>query len=107
MGAGQSVWISAFTVRTAAWHVELMLYLAEFYLPASASLAGIVGRARAGAAGAARVGAEIHFIQAVFVRDDEICYALYQAGSVADLDAARSLAGLEFDRVGEAQAVLT
>jgi hypothetical protein len=100
------VWISAFTVRTAAWHVELMLYLAEFYLSASASLAEVVRRARAGAVDAARAGAETRFIQAVFVRSDEICYALYEAGSVADLDAARSLAGLEFDRVAAADAAL-
>lgn len=52
-----------------------MLYLAEFYLPAGASLTGVARRARAGAAQAARTGAQVRFIQPVVVPQDESCFA--------------------------------
>jgi hypothetical protein len=83
-----------------------MLFLAEFYLPASAALADIARRAALGAAEAASAGTPIRLIQTVFVPSDEICFALYQAGSIADVTAAGSLAGLEFERVTAALAVL-
>ena len=83
-----------------------MLYLAEFYLPAGASLTGVARRARAGAAqAAARTGAQVRFIQAVFVPHDESCFALYQASSAEEVTAAGALAGLEYDRVVEALTV--
>jgi Protein of unknown function (DUF4242) len=81
-----------------------MLYLAEFYLPAGASLTGVARAARAGAAQAAQAGAQVRFIQAVFVPQDESCFALYQAGSPEEVTAAGALAGLEYDRVAEALA---
>jgi Protein of unknown function (DUF4242) len=81
-----------------------MLYLAEFYLPAGASLTGVARQARAGAAQAARTGAQVRFIQAVFVPHDESCFALYQASSAEEVTAAGALAGLEYDRVVEALA---
>jgi hypothetical protein len=83
-----------------------MFFLAEFYLPASAILADVAGRAAMGAAAAASAGAPIRLVQAVFVPSDETCFALYEAGSEADVTAAGSLAGLEFDRVAPARAVL-
>jgi hypothetical protein len=83
-----------------------MFFLAEFYLPASAVLADVARRAAMGAAAAAGAGPPIRLIQAIFVPSDEICFALYEAGSVADVTAAGSLAGLEFDRVAAARAVL-
>ena len=76
-----------------------MLYLAEFYLPAGASLTCVARRARAGAAQAARTGAQVRFIQAVFVPQDESCFALYRAGSAEEVTAAGALAGLDYDRV--------
>jgi hypothetical protein len=63
-------------------------------------------RARAAATDAASAGLQIRFIQAVFVPVDETCFALYQAGSVADVTAAGSRAGLEFDRIAAARVVL-
>ncbi len=83
-----------------------MFFLAEFYLPASAALAEVAWQAAVGAAAAASAGAPIRLVQAVFVPSDEICFALYEAGSVAEVTTAGSLAGLEFDRVAAARAVL-
>ncbi len=76
-----------------------MLYLAEFYLSGSACLADVAGRARAGADEAARTGAEVRFVQAIFVPQDESCFAVYRAGSVQEVTAAGGLAGLVFDRI--------
>jgi hypothetical protein len=80
-----------------------VLYLAEFYLPAGASLAGVVARARAGAREAAASGADVRFVRAIFVPQDESCFALYQAGSVQAVMLAGALAGLVYDRVTEAR----
>jgi hypothetical protein len=82
-----------------------MIYLAELYLPSSASAAEMAALARTGAARAARSGAVVRFVQTVFVPEDECCYVLYEAGSAADVAAAASHAGLEFDRVSPAVAI--
>jgi Protein of unknown function (DUF4242) len=79
-----------------------VLYLAEFYLPGGASLAGVVARARTGAQEAARAGTDVRFVRAIFVPRDESCFALYQAESVQAVTVAGALAGLVFDRVAEA-----
>jgi hypothetical protein len=79
-----------------------MLYLAEFYLPAGTTLASVTQRAQAGAQRAARAGAEVAFMEAIFLPHDESCFALYQARSASDVTAAGSLAGLVFDRVTDA-----
>jgi hypothetical protein len=83
-----------------------MLFLAEFYLPAGASVAEVARLARAGALRAAGSGEVPRFISAVFVPSDESCYALYGADSAAQVAAAGAMAGLEFDRVSVAVAVL-
>ncbi|HTS96395.1 MAG TPA: hypothetical protein VMI33_07215 [Streptosporangiaceae bacterium] len=79
-----------------------MLYLAEFYLPAGTTLASVAQRARAGAERAAGSGADISFVEAIFLPQDESCFVLYQAHRAADVTAAGSLAGLAFDRVTDA-----
>ena len=76
-----------------------MLYLAEFYLPEHTALAAVARRARAGAARAAGSGADIRFVQAIFIPTDESCFAVYSAGSDQDVTAAGNLAGLVFDRI--------
>jgi hypothetical protein len=96
------VWFSAFTRAHAAAYAARVLYLAEFYLPAGASLAGLAARARAGAREAARTGTDVRFVRAIFVPRDENCFALYQAGSVQAVTTAGALAGLVFDRIAEA-----
>ena len=79
-----------------------MFFLAELYLPAASSLARVTRRARAGAAQAAGAGADIGFVEAIFLPRDESCFLLYQAGCAADVTAAGVLAGLAFDRVTDA-----
>ena len=68
-----------------------MLYLAEFYLPAQTTLATLAQRAQA--------GADVDFVEAIFLPHDESCFALYQARSAGDVTTAGTLAGLAFDRV--------
>jgi hypothetical protein len=79
-----------------------MLYLAEFYLPAQITLAHLAQRAQAGAEQAARAGAEVAFVEAIFLPHDESGFALYQARSTTDVTPAGTLAGLRFDRVTDA-----
>jgi hypothetical protein len=76
-----------------------MLFLAEFYLPGGTPLDSVAARARAGAERAASDGAQVSFVTAIFVPQDESCYALYRAAAAAEVTAAGSLAGLAFDRV--------
>lgn len=96
------MWFSAFTPTRAPAYAARVLYLAEFYLPAGASVAGLAARARAGAQEAARTGRDVRFIQAIFVPRDENCFALYQANSAQAVTTAGALAGLVFDRIAEA-----
>jgi hypothetical protein len=79
-----------------------MFYLAEFYLPGGTTLARLVQRARAGAERTTRGGAEVAFVEAIFLPRDESCFALYRARSASDVIAAGSLAGLVFDRITDA-----
>lgn len=96
------MWVSAFTRQRPARSVRGVIYLAEFYLPAGSSLAGAVQRARAGAGQATAAGADVAFLGAVFVPQDETCFALYRAGSPPEVTAAGTLAGFAFDRVAGA-----
>ncbi len=82
-----------------------MVFLAEFYLPVGADLADVVHRARTGAAATCAAGAEVGFVQALFVPAEETCFAVFEAPTAAAVSAAGSAAGLEFDRV--TPAVLT
>jgi hypothetical protein len=83
-----------------------MLFLAELYLPAGTPVAEVAWAARVAALRAAGAGEIPRFILAVFVPPDECCYALYGADSAEQVIAAGGLAGVEFDRVSAAMAVL-
>jgi hypothetical protein len=96
------VWFSAFTRARPPAYAARVLYLAEFYLSGGASLAGVAAQARAGAREAARTGADVRFVRAIFVPRDENCFALYQASSAQAVTTAGALAGLVFDRIAEA-----
>lgn len=99
------MWISAFTRRAGVPRLPDVLYLAEFYLPSSAILADVTARARTGAEQAARAGADVRFVQAIFVPQDESCFAIYRAGSARDVTTAGRQAGLVFDRIVAAVSV--
>lgn len=79
-----------------------MFYLAECYLPVGSTLASVASRARAGAKQATGPGADIVFVEAILLPEDESCFLLYQAHRTADVTAAGSAAGLDFDRVTDA-----
>jgi hypothetical protein len=76
-----------------------VLYLAEFYLSGGAPLAEVTARAQAGAEQAAGGASTVRFVRAIFVPQDESCFALYQAESEQDVAAAGARAGLVFDRI--------
>ena len=99
------MWVSAFTPDRAEPRLLVVLYMAEFYLPGGADLAALAVRARAGAEQMAASGAAVTFIQAIFVRADESCFALYEAASGADVAGAGRSAGIVFDRVTAAERV--
>ena len=73
--------------------------------PAAVILADVMARARTGAEQAARAGADVRFMQAIFVPQDENCFAIYHAGSARDVTAAGRQAGLTFDRIVAAVSV--
>jgi hypothetical protein len=83
------------------WRLTLraVRYLAELYIPASSALADVAAKARAGAEHAAATGAQIRFLQAIFVPQDESCFVLYQAGTPDEVSTAGTFAGLVFDRI--------
>jgi Protein of unknown function (DUF4242) len=84
--------------------VRSMLFLAEFYLPVNAPLADIAQQARQAAAAMSVKGAQIRFVQAIFIAQDETCFALFEAPTAAVVSAAAATAGLEFDRITAAMA---
>jgi hypothetical protein len=79
-----------------------MHYLAEFYAPQrNGDATALAARARA-AAGLGGLGARL--ICAIFVPEDELCFALFEAGSLEAVTEAGSRAELVFDRVLEVMA---
>jgi hypothetical protein len=76
-----------------------VLYVAEFYLPRDADVTDVASRARTGASLLSGSGVEVRFVQAIFVPQDESCFALYWADSDLEVTAAGQEAGLTFDRV--------
>jgi hypothetical protein len=83
-----------------------MLFLAELYLPRGEEIGEVARRAREGAASAAEAGRSVSFVQAVFVPHDECCFVLFRSESATDVATAGVRAGLEFDRISIAEAVL-
>jgi hypothetical protein len=83
-----------------------VLYLAELYLPGEASLAELADRARVGAEHATRDGCDVGLVQVIFAPQDENCFLLYRAESLADVASAGGRAGLDFDRVVPALSAL-
>ena len=78
-----------------------MYYLAEFYLPGDVDLADLTRHARA-AAEELSDGCAAHLWCAIHVRQDESCFAVYDADSADSVAAAGTLAGITFDRIAEA-----
>lgn len=81
-------------------------YLVELYVSRHdlASVGRGVDRARQAAAELAREGTAVRYVRSIFVPDDETCLLLYEAESIAAVDAAARRAGLVFDRITTAEA---
>jgi hypothetical protein len=79
-----------------------MRYLGEFYQPDhEADLADLARHASDGAEHASRTGLPVRFVHVIHAPADESCFALYEAESMAAVEAAGSLAGITFDRIVE------
>lgn len=79
-----------------------MRYLGEFYQPdRDADLAELAADAREAAAAASKAGPAVRFVHVIHAPADESCFALYEADSIAAVEAAGSLAGIMFDRIVE------
>lgn len=63
---------------------------------------GIAARVQPAVEALAREGADVGFVNAVFVPDDETCFVLLEAPTVEDAQAAVTRAGLTADRIAEA-----
>jgi hypothetical protein len=76
-------------------------FLAEFYLPKSASATVDAGAARArhAAGELAAGGTPIRFIRSIFLPDDETCFFLFEADTVNAVHDAAARAGLRFDHI--------
>jgi Protein of unknown function (DUF4242) len=81
-----------------------MRFLVESYLPAAGpgDRAGIAARTRAGAEDLAREGADLRYVEAIFVLEDEMCLLVYEAESAELVREAGRRAGIACERVVEA-----
>jgi hypothetical protein len=85
-----------------------MQYLAEFYISRTRpNVADVARRARSAAEQLTREGTPIRFLRAIFLPDDESCFALYEAGSLDAVADAGARAELAFDRIRPAAAIPT
>jgi hypothetical protein len=61
-------------------------------------------RARRAAEALSNQGTSVRYLRSIFVPDDETCFHLYTASSLAAVRAVGSRAGLRFERISEAVA---
>jgi hypothetical protein len=79
-------------------------FLVELYVPRDDSAAAARGAARARLAGEELTleGTPVRYLRSIYVPEDETCFYLYEAASVADVRAAARRAGLPIDHICEA-----
>jgi hypothetical protein len=77
-------------------------FLVEAYTPATASIREIERRARAAAAELTRAGTPIRYVRSIFVREDEICFYVFEAAASETVREASARAGLAAGRIVEA-----
>jgi Protein of unknown function (DUF4242) len=80
-----------------------MRYLVESYLPAPGNdeLTGLTARMRAAAEELAEEGAQLRYIEAIVVPEDEMCLLVYEAESPELVREASARAGIACERVLE------
>jgi hypothetical protein len=81
-------------------------FLVELYVSRAdaASTGPGAERARRAAEELSSQGISIRYLRSIFVPDDETCFHLYKASSVAAVQEVGSRAGLRFERISEAAA---
>ena len=81
-------------------------YLVESYAPRSgAGLDESIARVRLAAKEIAAEGVGLRHVRSTFVPEDEICFHVFEAESVAVIDEVGRRAGLPFERVAEAMPI--
>ena len=75
-------------------------YLAEAYVPSSAEFERLVEQARIAATSSAPV-ADVRYLRSILLREDEICFHLFEAVSMETLRAALEAATLRAHRIVE------
>ena len=78
-------------------------FLVEAYAPAQAEFTSLLEQARLAAA-ASEAGAAIRHLRSILVRDDETCFHLFEAESVAAVTAAMAAAEVRAQRIVEVAA---
>jgi hypothetical protein len=79
-------------------------FLIEAYTPATVQIAEVEARARRAADHLAEDGADVHYVGAIFVPEDELCLHLLDAASVEAASDLVRRAGISPDRIVEAKA---
>jgi hypothetical protein len=79
-------------------------FLVEAYTPATVQIAEVEARARRAADHLSEGGADVHYVRAIFVPEDELCLHLLDAASVEAASDLVRRAGISPDRIVEAEA---
>ena len=79
-------------------------FLVEAYTPATVQMAEVEKRARRAADQLADAGADVQYVRAIFVPEDELCLHLLDAASVEAASELVRRAGISPDRIVEAEA---
>jgi hypothetical protein len=78
-------------------------FLVEAYTPATVQIAEVEARARRAADDLAEAGADVHYVRAIFVPEDELCLHLLDAASVEAASDLVRRAGISPDRIVETE----
>jgi len=84
--------------------VAVTRFLVEAYTPATVQMAEVEKRARRAADHLADAGADVQYVRAIFVPEDELCLHLLDAASVEAASELVRRAGISPDRIVEAEA---
>ena len=79
-------------------------YLVETYTPATVEIADVEERARRAADHLTEAGTDVHYVRAIYVREDELCLHLVDAATVEAVNDLVRRAGISPDRIVEADA---
>jgi Protein of unknown function (DUF4242) len=78
-------------------------FLVEAYTPATIQIAAVEARARRAADQLAEAGAQVQYVRAIFVPEDELCLHLLDAASAEAASDLVRRAGISPDRIVKAE----